>query len=98
MGRGRFAANVLSKRVVTLVPSQKATKKQKGKCYVLTPQRYVGAEAEALEEEGLDEKRLHLTAKWEKKLGLWRSSFARGACTNSLGAESPHSGGCEVSC
>jgi type I restriction-modification system DNA methylase subunit len=68
LGRGRFAANVLSKRVVTLMPSQKATKKQNGKCYVLTPQRYVGAEAEALEEEeGLDEKRLHLTAKWERQ-------------------------------
>lgn len=43
--------------------SQKATKKQNGKCYVLTPERYVRAEAEALEEDGLDEKRLHLTAK-----------------------------------
>ena len=47
--------------------SQKATKKQNGKCYVLTPERYVGAEAEALEEEGLDEKRLHLTAKLERQ-------------------------------
>lgn len=46
--------------------SQKATKNQNGKCYVLTPQRYVGAEAEEEEEEGLDEKRLHLTAKWER--------------------------------
>lgn len=50
------------------MPSQKATKKQNGKCYVLTPERYVGAEAEALEEEeGLDEKMLHLTAKWERQ-------------------------------
>ena len=50
------------------MPSQKATKKQNGKCYVLTPERYVGAEAEALEEEeGLDEKRLHLTAKLERQ-------------------------------
>jgi len=32
LGRGRFAANVLSRRVVTLVRSQKATKKQNGKC------------------------------------------------------------------
>jgi type I restriction enzyme M protein len=48
------------------VPSQKATKKQNGKCYVLTPERYVGAEAE---EEGLDEKRLHLTAKLERQFG-----------------------------
>ena len=48
--------------------SQKATKKQNGNCYVLTPQRYVGAEAEALEEEeGLDEKMLHLTAKLERQ-------------------------------
>lgn len=43
-------------------------KKQNGKCYVLTPQRYVRAEAEALEEEeGLDEKRVHLTAKLERQ-------------------------------
>ena len=48
--------------------SQKATKNQNGNCYVLTPERYVRAEAEALEEEeGLDEKRLHLTAKWERQ-------------------------------
>ncbi|MEG4489111.1 hypothetical protein [Microcoleus sp. D2_18a_B4] len=49
--------------------SQKARKKQNGKCYVLTPERYVGAEAEALEEEeeGLDEKMLHLTAKLERQ-------------------------------
>ena len=48
--------------------SQKATKKQNDKCYVLTPERYVGAEAEALEEEeGLDEKMLHLTAKLERQ-------------------------------
>ncbi|WP_333155433.1 hypothetical protein [Microcoleus sp. B9-D4] len=47
--------------------SQKPTKKQNGKFYILTPERYVGAEAEALEEEeGWDEKMLHLTAKWEK--------------------------------
>jgi len=50
------------------VRSQKATKKQNGNCYILTPERYVGAEAEALEdEEGLDEKRLHLTAKLERQ-------------------------------
>ncbi|MEG4912593.1 hypothetical protein [Microcoleus sp. B13-B6] len=55
--------------------SQKARKKQNGKCYVLTPERYVGAEAEALEEEeeGLDEKMLHLTAK--------EGSAAPGCCT-----------------
>ncbi|MEG4288743.1 hypothetical protein Q5692_10105 [Microcoleus sp. C2C3] len=54
--------------------SQKATKNQNGKCYVLTPQRYVRAEEEALEEEeGLDEKRLHLTAK--------EASAAPGCCT-----------------
>ena len=48
--------------------SQKATKKQHGKCCVLTPERYVRAEAEVLEEEeGLDEKRLDLTAKWERQ-------------------------------
>ncbi|MEG4146988.1 hypothetical protein [Microcoleus sp. Pol12B5] len=48
--------------------SQKATKKQNGKCYVLTPERYVGAEAwEEEEEEGLDEKMLHLTAKLERQ-------------------------------
>ena len=48
--------------------SQKATKNQNGNCYLLTPERYVRAEAEALEEEeGLDEKRLHLTAKWERQ-------------------------------
>ncbi|NQE33954.1 hypothetical protein [Microcoleus asticus] len=48
--------------------SQNATKKKNGKCDILTPERYVGAEAEALEEEeGLDEKRLHLTAKWERQ-------------------------------
>ena len=48
--------------------SQKATKKQNGNCYVLTPERYVGAEAEALEEEeSLDEKMLHLTAKFERQ-------------------------------
>ncbi|MEG4988618.1 hypothetical protein QUB08_22950 [Microcoleus sp. BR0-C5] len=48
--------------------SQKATKNQNGKCYVLTPERYVGAEAEEEEkEEGLDEKMLHLTAKWERQ-------------------------------
>jgi hypothetical protein len=45
------------------VRSQKATKKQNGKCYVLTPERYVGAEAEEEEEKGLDEKMLHLTGK-----------------------------------
>ena len=44
--------------------SQKATKKQNGKCYVLTPERYVGAEEE---EEGLDQKMLHLTAKLERQ-------------------------------
>jgi hypothetical protein len=44
------------------VRSQKATKKQNGKCYVLTPQRYVGEEAWEEEEEGLDEKMLHLMA------------------------------------
>jgi type I restriction enzyme M protein len=50
------------------VRSQKATKKQNAKYEVLTPQRYVGAEAEALEEEeGLDEKMLHLTAKLERQ-------------------------------
>jgi type I restriction enzyme M protein len=51
------------------VRSQKATKNQNGKCYVLTPQRYVGAEAEEEEEEeeGLDEKMLHLTAKLERQ-------------------------------
>ncbi|MEG4329510.1 hypothetical protein Q5688_29930, partial [Microcoleus sp. herbarium5] len=54
--------------------------------YVLTPERYVGAEAEALEdEEGFDEKMLHLTAKWEKKLGCWRSPSASTSCRNSLG-------------
>ncbi|MEG3904901.1 hypothetical protein QUB19_20850 [Microcoleus sp. B4-C5] len=48
--------------------SQKTTKKQNGNCYILTPERYVGAEAEALEdEEGLDEKRLHLTGKLERQ-------------------------------
>ncbi|MEG3970887.1 hypothetical protein QUA00_25175 [Microcoleus sp. T2B6] len=47
--------------------SQKATKKQNGKCYVLTPERYVGAEAEEEEKEGLDEKMLHLTAKLERQ-------------------------------
>ena len=45
--------------------SQKATKKQNGNCYVLTPERYVGAEAEV--EEGLDEKMLHLTGKLERQ-------------------------------
>lgn len=45
--------------------SQKATKKQNGKCYVLTPERYVAAEEEE-KEEGLDEKMLHLTAKLER--------------------------------
>jgi type I restriction enzyme M protein len=49
------------------VRSQKATKKQNGKCYVLTPERYVGAEEEEEEEKGLDEKMLHLTAKWERQ-------------------------------
>ncbi len=50
------------------MPSQKATKKQNGKCYVLTPERYVRAEAaEEEEEEGLDENMLHLTAKWERQ-------------------------------
>ncbi|WP_445176381.1 hypothetical protein [Microcoleus sp.] len=44
--------------------SQKATKKQNGKCYVLTPERYVRAEEE---EEGLDEKMLHLAAKLERQ-------------------------------
>jgi len=48
------------------VRSQKATKKQNGKSYILTPERYVGAEALEEEVEGLDEKMLHLTAKWEK--------------------------------
>ena len=67
MGRGRFAANVLSRRVVTLVRSQKATKNQNGNCYVLTPERYVRAEAEEEEEDGLDEKMLHLAAKWERQ-------------------------------
>ena len=33
-----------------------------------------------------------------KKLGFWRSPCASTSCTNSLGAESPHSGGCEISC
>ena len=47
--------------------SQKATKNQNGKCYVLTPERYVGAEAWEEEEEGLDEKMLHLVAKWERQ-------------------------------
>ncbi len=47
--------------------SQKATKKQNGKCYVLTPQRYVRAEVEVEVEEGLDEKMLHLTAKLERQ-------------------------------
>ena len=46
--------------------SQKATKKQNGKSYILTPERYVGAEALEEEEEGLDEKMLHLTAKLER--------------------------------
>jgi hypothetical protein len=55
------------------VRSPKATKKQNGKCYVLTPERYVRAEAEALEEEGLEEKMLHLTAK--------EGSAAPGCCT-----------------
>jgi type I restriction enzyme M protein len=49
------------------VRSAKATKKQNGKCYVLTPERYVGAEAEEEKEEGLDDKMLHLTAKWERQ-------------------------------
>ena len=48
------------------MPIQKATKKQNGKCYVLTPERYVGAEAEEEKEEGLDEKMLPLTAKLER--------------------------------
>ena len=47
--------------------SQKATKNQNGKCYVLTPERYVGAEAEEEEEKGLDEKMLHLRAKLERQ-------------------------------
>ncbi|UNU23576.1 hypothetical protein D0A37_06535 [Microcoleus vaginatus HSN003] len=47
--------------------SQRATKKQDGKCYVLTPERYVGAEALEEEEESLDEKMLHLTAKFERQ-------------------------------
>jgi len=55
------------------VRSQRATKKQNGKCYVLTPERYVGAEAWEEEEEGLDEKMLHLTAK--------EGSAAPGCCT-----------------
>jgi type I restriction enzyme M protein len=62
-----LAANVLSRRVVTLVRSQKATKKQNGKCYVLTPERYVRAEEDEEKEEGLDEKMLHLTAKLERQ-------------------------------
>ena len=50
------------------MPSQKPTKKQNGKFYILTPERYVRAEAEALEEEeGLDEKMLHLTGKLERQ-------------------------------
>jgi type I restriction enzyme M protein len=48
------------------VRSQKATQKQNGKCYILTPERYVGAEALEEEEEDLDEKMLHLTAKLER--------------------------------
>ena len=47
--------------------SQKATKKQNGKCYILTPERYVRAEDEEEEEEGLDSKMLHLTAKLERQ-------------------------------
>ncbi|MEG4470337.1 hypothetical protein QUB47_26445 [Microcoleus sp. AT9_B5] len=47
--------------------SQKATKKQNGKFYILTPQRYVRVEAEVEKEEGLDEKMLHLTAKLERQ-------------------------------
>ncbi len=46
--------------------SQKATNKQNAKCYILTPERYVGPEALEEEEEGLDEKMLHLTAKLER--------------------------------
>jgi len=42
-------------------------KKQNRKCYVLTPERYVRAEAEEEEEEGLEEKMLHLTAKLERQ-------------------------------
>jgi len=49
------------------VRSQKATKKQNGKCDVLTPERYLRAEALEEEEEGLDEKMLHLTAKLERQ-------------------------------
>jgi type I restriction enzyme M protein len=49
------------------VRSQKATKNQNGNCYVLTPERYVGAEAEEEKEEGLGEKMLPLTAKWERQ-------------------------------
>ncbi|MBD0313301.1 MAG: hypothetical protein ICV86_10570 [Microcoleus sp. T3-bin5] len=47
--------------------SQKATKNQNGKCYVLTPERYVRAEAWEEEEEDLDEKMLHLAAKLERQ-------------------------------
>ncbi|MEG4809455.1 hypothetical protein QUA82_17740 [Microcoleus sp. F8-D3] len=47
--------------------SQKATKKQNGKFYILTPQRYVRAQAWQEEEEGLEEKMLHLTAKFERQ-------------------------------
>jgi len=49
------------------VRSQKATKKQNAKCYVLTPERYARAEAQEEEEEGLEEKMLHLTAKLERQ-------------------------------
>ena len=47
--------------------SQKARKKQNGNCYVLTPERYVRAEALEEKEEGLDEKMLHLMAKLERQ-------------------------------
>ncbi|MEG4943597.1 hypothetical protein [Microcoleus sp. F4-D5] len=63
--------------------SQNATKKQNGKFYILTPQRYVRAEAEALEEEeSLDEKMLHLTAKLERQ-------FAESAKLEAMIRENP---------
>jgi type I restriction enzyme M protein len=47
--------------------SQKAANKQNGNGYILTPERYVGTEALEEDEEGLDEKMLHLTAKLERQ-------------------------------
>ncbi|MEG4575579.1 hypothetical protein QUA56_23330 [Microcoleus sp. N3A4] len=47
--------------------SQKATKKENGNGYILTPERYVGAQELEEDEEGLDEKMLHLTAKLERQ-------------------------------